>query len=236
MNEQLKKLIDGSEYAVVMTGAGISTGSGIPDFRSKDGLYAQKAENVSYEEMLSIDYFLENPIEFYRFYKSKMIYRNARPNAAHKAIAKLEGAPVKAVLTQNIDRLHQKAGSKNVIELHGSAYDYYCTRCGGRYDLEYIFERVDFPYCDKCGGLVRPDMVYYGEALDQDKIDAALGYAKKCDLMIVVGTSLTVYPAAGLVEFIKPTAKLVIVNRDPTPYDSRADLVIRDDIVETFRD
>ena len=234
MNAELKKLVNDSENAVVLTGAGISTGSGIPDFRSSTGLYSQKSENVSYEEMLSIDYFYANPIEFYRFYKSKMIYKNARPDAAHKAIAKMEGEPVKAVITQNIDRLHQAAGSKNVIEVHGNAYDYYCTKCGARYDVEYIFERVDFPYCDKCGGLVRPDMVYYGEPLDGEKLDASAKYVRECDLLIVVGTSLTVYPAAGLVNLLSRDAKLVIVNRDPTPFDSRADLIIRDDIVETF--
>ena len=236
MNAELKKLIDGSEYAVVLTGAGISTVSGIPDFRSADGLYSQKSDNVSYEEMLSIGYFYAHPIEFYRFYKSKMIYRNVRPNAAHIAVAKMENRPVRAVITQNIDRLHQAAGSKNVIEVHGNSYDYYCVKCGGRYNVEYIFERGDFPYCDKCGGLVRPDMVYYGEPLDPDKLEASAKHVRSCDLLIVIGTSLTVSPAAGLVDLLRPDAKLVIVNRDPTPYDGRADLIIRDDIVKTFEE
>lgn len=234
MDDKIKKLaslIDESKNAVALTGAGISTASGIPDFRSNTGLYSA---NADYETMLSIGYFNQNPDEFYRFFKSNMIFEGARPNFAHEYLAQLENECLKAVITQNIDRLHTAAGSKNVIEVHGNLFEYTCTRCFHKTDVHEIMSQSKTPTCSKCGGVYRPDIVFYGEQLNEQNITRSINYVEQCDLLLVIGTSLVVYPVAGFVRYIRPEAKLVIINRDKTAFDSYADLVINDDIVSVF--
>ena len=228
--EQLKRWISESKHTVFLGGAGVSTASGIPDFRSAHGLYMQQKQGISYEEMLSHDYFVRHPAEFYDFMRGVMLYPDAKPNRAHYALARLEEQGLlEAVITQNIDGLHQLAGSRNVLELHGSENRYYCLQCGKRYDMSCVTETTGIPTCT-CGGMIRPDVVLYQESLDQRLLARAVDYAETCDLMIVGGTSLVVYPVAGLVNYLKPGARLVILNRDPTPYDSRADLLFREDL------
>ncbi len=228
--EQLKRWIKESKSTVFLGGAGVSTASGIPDFRSAHGLYMQKKQGISYEEMLSHDYFVRHTPEFYDFLRHVMLYPEAKPNAAHYALSRLEREGLlRAVITQNIDGLHQMAGSKNVIELHGSENRYFCLSCGKRYDMSCVTETEGVPRCS-CGGVIRPDVVLYGEALDQRDLRRAISYAEEAELMLVGGTSLVVYPVAGLVNYLAPGARLVILNRDETPYDSRADLLIRDDL------
>lgn len=224
----LKEYLLKSRYAVVLTGAGISTPSGIPDFRSDKGLYT---ENINYEQMLSIDYFNRNTDEFYRFFKAKMLYPNARPNFAHEFVARLEPNPVKAVITQNIDRLHQRAGSKNVIEVHGNLLEYTCVKCGAKTDIDDIMRQNGTPKC-ACGGVFRPDIVFYGQQLNPDNIERSIAHIGVADLVIVIGTSLTVYPVAGFINYRRRNARLVIINRDKTPFDEHADLVLHDDIVD----
>ena len=229
--EKLKKAIDESKKIVVFSGAGLSTNSGIPDFRSADGLYNQKVGyNVPPEEIISHSYFLKYPEEFYKFYFDKMIYPNALPNLAHKYFHELEemGHDV-TVVTQNIDNLHQMAGSKKVIELHGSVMRNYCMKCHKFYDLKDIYNK-DFkvPYCD-CGGIIKPDVVLYEEQLNSKAIDDALNAISNADMLIVVGTSLTVYPAAGFVRYYNGD-KLVLLNKSKTQYDSYANIAIHDDI------
>ncbi len=232
--ETLKSWIDESRNTIFLGGAGVSTMSGIPDFRSAHGLYMEKKQGISYEEMLSHDYFERHTEEFYDFMRNVMLYPDAKPNRAHYALAKLErDGKLKAVITQNIDGLHQMAGSKNVIELHGNEDRYYCLKCGKRYDMRAVTESEGIPRCE-CGGILRPDVVLYGETLNQKDLMRAVRYAEKCELMIVGGTSLVVYPVAGLVNYISPKAKLVILNRDPTPYDSSADLIFREDLGEVL--
>ncbi len=232
--EQLKRWIKESKSTVFLGGAGVSTASGIPDFRSAHGLYMQKKQGISYEEMLSHDYFVRHTPEFYDFLRHVMLYPEAKPNAAHYALSRLEREGLlRAVITQNIDGLHQMAGSKNVIELHGSENRYFCLSCGKRYDMSCVTETEGVPRCS-CGGLIRPDVVLYGEALDQRDLRRAISYAEEAELMLVGGTSLVVYPVAGLVNYLAPGARLVILNRDETPYDSRADLLIRDDLSEVL--
>lgn len=228
MNEDLKRIIDNSNDIVLFSGAGISCASGIPDFRSADGLYnRQTGLSVSPEEIVSHDFITNRPQEFYDFYKKNMVYENARPNKAHLYFARLEReGKLKAVVTQNIDGLHQKAGSKNVIELHGSIHRNYCVKCNKRYGLNYILDNKGIPKCS-CGSMVRPDVVLYGEALDETVIDKAISAIFKADCLIVAGTSLSVYPAASFVEFFRGK-NLVLINKDKTPLDSRADLVIND--------
>jgi len=231
MINKLQQAIDKANKIVFFSGAGMSTASGIPDFRSANGLY----KNVyRAEEMLSHSFFVHNPEEFYEFYKDKMIYKDALPNKAHEFIARLAKTKDVSVVTQNIDGLHQKAGSKKVYELHGSILRNYCTRCHSFYGLDKIIEANGVPYCDKCGAIIKPDVVLYEEALDEDVINKALITIEQADLLIVCGTSLNVYPAASFVRYFKGST-LAIVNKDATSYDSECDIVIHDDIVKTFQ-
>ena len=229
----LQEIIDQSSNIVFFGGAGVSTESGIPDFRSADGLYNQR---YSYppEEILSHEFFYENTAEFYRFYQDKMLCLDAEPNAAHIALAKLEASgKLKAVITQNIDGLHQGAGSKNVFELHGSVHRNYCTRCNSFFSAEYVKAQQGIPYCENCGGLVKPDVVLYGEGLDNETVSGAVEAISECDCLIVAGTSLAVQPAAGLVRYFSGS-HLVLINKSATPLDSAADLVIRDKVGEVL--
>jgi len=232
--EKLKELVNSSDNIVFFGGAGVSTESGIPDFRSAGGLYNERTKsNYSPEEILSHSFFMYNTKEFYDFYRSKMIYRDAKPNAAHIALARLEEmGKLKAVITQNIDGLHQLAGSKNVLELHGSVHRNYCMRCHKFYELDYIINSEDIPRCS-CGGIVKPDVVLYEESLDMELMDKAVSYIANADVLIIGGTSLIVYPAAGLVSYYRGN-KLVLINKSSTQYDDRAYLLINDSIGETL--
>jgi len=226
--DNLRRMIEKCKKAVFFGGAGMSTESGIPDFRSAHGIYHQ-AEGKSYEEMLSIRYFLNQPDEFWHFYRTVMLHPEAKPNAGHYALARLEQqGKLKATVTQNIDGLHQDAGSRRVYELHGTVRRNLCLSCGKTYGLDTILAQQGTPHCT-CGGMLRPDIVFYGEPLNSDVMDEALRAVMDCDLLIVGGTSLTVYPAAGLLNY-RREAKLALINRDATPYDQRADLVVRDPI------
>ena len=230
---KLKNLINESNNIVFFGGAGVSTASGIPDFRGTYGLYT-KENDVPYEIMLSHTYFEQHPEKFYEFYTHGMLYPDAKPNGAHRAVAELEKrGKLKAVVTQNIDGLHQAAGSKKVIELHGSALRNYCMSCKTEYGMEKILEadgRV--PHCEKCGGIVRPDVVLYEEGLDENAINNAVEYISGSDLLIVAGTSLVVYPAAGFVRYAN--GRMVLLNRDETAYDKYADLVIHEDLAKVL--
>ena len=235
MDERLKEIIDNSENIVFFGGAGVSTESNIPDFRSESGLYnAQRKYGRSPEEMLSHSFFTGQTDTFFDYYKNNLIYRSAEPNKAHRALAKLEAeGKLKAVITQNIDGLHQKAGSRNVFELHGSVLRNYCMDCGEYYDLDYIMDESNcegnIPHCKKCGGIVKPDVVLYEEALDEDCMMGAIRAIEHADTLIIGGTSLVVYPAAGLIRYFGGN-KLVLINKQATPYDSKANLVINDSI------
>ena len=227
--EQLQQWITESENIVFFGGAGVSTESGIPDFRSVDGLYNQKYDEPP-ETILSHTYFMGKPEGFWRFYRDKMLCLDARPNAAHLKLAELErSGKLKAVVTQNIDGLHQKAGSQTVYELHGSVLRNYCMKCRAFYGAEFIRDGKGIPKCPVCGGTVKPDVVLYEEGLDQDIIEGAVRAIAKADMLIVGGTSLVVYPAAGLINYYRGN-KLVLINRDATPYDREADLVIHESI------
>lgn len=227
--ETLRHWVEECENIVFFGGAGVSTESGIPDFRSQDGLYHQHYD-LPPETILSHDYFMSHTQEFYRFYRDKMLCLDVQPNAAHLALAKLERlGKLKAVVTQNIDGLHQKAGSQRVYELHGSVYRNYCMSCGASYPVEEIAEGEGIPRCPHCGGVIKPDVVLYQEGLDQRTIRGAVEAIANADLLIVGGTSLVVYPAAGLLEYFRGR-HLVLINRDATSYDQRADLVIRQSI------
>lgn len=238
MEDNIKKLqqwIDESDNIVFFGGAGVSTESGIPDFRSVDGLYNQTYDYPP-ETILSHTFFIERPAEFYKFYRDKMIIEGAKPNAAHLKLAELEKAgKLRAVVTQNIDGLHQAAGSENVFELHGSTLRNYCPRCGRKYPISAIAGSTGIPYCTngKCGGIIRPDVVLYEEGLDQDVISGAVSAIRKADVLIIGGTSLVVYPAAGLVNYYQGK-KLVLINKSQTSMDSMADLVITAPIGEVF--
>ncbi len=232
--ETLKKWIDNSDNIVFFGGAGVSTESGIPDFRSVDGLYNQQYDYPP-ETILSHSFYMRKPEEFYRFYRNKMLFPNAEPNRAHKALAKLEKmGKLKAVVTQNIDGLHQKAGSREVLELHGSVLRNYCTRCGKFYGLDAILNSTGVPKCT-CGGTIKPDVVLYEEGLDQETIEKSVKYIANADVLIIGGTSLTVYPAAGLIDYYRGH-KLVLINKSVTPMDNRADLVISGPIGEVLGD
>lgn len=231
--EKLQEIIDESRNIVFFGGAGVSTESGIPDFRSKDGLYNQKYKYPP-DQIISHSFFVHNPEEFYIFYKDRMLISGAKPNAAHRKLAELEKAgKLSAVVTQNIDGLHQMAGSKKVYELHGSVLRNYCTRCHKFFDVDYIKEASGIPYCDVCGGIVKPDVVLYEESLDTDTIVGAVNAITNADTLIVAGTSLVVYPAAGFIDYFKGN-HFVLINRDPTPADYKADLVIHDKVGEVF--
>ncbi len=230
--EQLKQWIKESENIVFFGGAGVSTESGIPDFRSQDGLYHQQYDYPP-EQILSHTFFMKKPEEFFRFYHNKMIAADAKPNKAHLALAKLEReGKLKAVITQNIDGLHQDAGSREVLELHGSVRRNHCMRCGKFYGLETIQAQAGVPRCS-CGGMIKPDVVLYEEGLDMDTLNKAVAYISQADVLIVGGTSLTVYPAAGLVDYYRGK-KLVLINRDATPLDGSAGLVINGKIGEVL--
>ena len=233
MNEQLKQWVDESKRIVFFGGAGVSTESGIPDFRSPDGLYNQKYKYPP-ETIISHSFFMRDTKEFYRFYRDKMLFPDAKPNAAHKKLAEWEAqGKLLAVVTQNIDGLHQAAGSKKVYELHGSVHRNYCTHCGRFYGLDFILNGDGVPTCTECGGLVKPDVVLYGENLDGDVLNGACAAISQADMLIIGGTSLNVYPAAGLVDLYRGH-RLVLVNLSSTPQDSRADLVIHERIGEVF--
>lgn len=234
MYENLTEIIRNSNSIVFFGGAGVSTESGIPDFRSEQGLYnAQKVYGRSPEELLHHDFFINHPDIFYKYYWENLIYPDAQPNDAHKALAFLEsnegGSKVKAVVTQNIDSLHQAAGSKNVLELHGSVQKYTCEKCGRKYTLEDVLPQKDgIPICE-CGGTIRPDVVLYGEMLPEETVQAALQAISEADTLIVGGTSLVVYPAAGMIRYFSGD-NLVLINKSSTPYDKSADLVINEPI------
>ncbi len=231
--QKLQEIVDGSSNIVFFGGAGVSTESGIPDFRSQDGLYHMKYKYPP-ETIISHSFFQANPEEFYRFYKDKMLVLDAQPNAAHKKLAKMEQAgKLRAVVTQNIDGLHQKAGSQNVYELHGSIMRNYCTRCGAFYDAEYVKNADGIPRCSKCGGIIKPDVVLYEEGLDQRILTASIRAISEADVLIIGGTSLVVYPAAGLIDYFSGRC-LVLINKGATGRETRADLVIRDPIGEVF--
>ena len=235
MDERLKEIINNSENIVFFGGAGVSTESNIPDFRSESGLYnAKQRYGRSPEEILSHSFFTRHTDVFFDYYKNNLIYTDARPNKAHRALAKLEAeGKLKAVVTQNIDGLHQKAGSRTVFELHGSVLRNYCMDCGEFYDLDYVMDDENcagnIPKCRKCGGIVKPDVVLYEEALDEDCMMGAIRAIQQADTMIIGGTSLVVYPAAGLIRYFGGK-KLVLINKQATPYDGQADLVINDSI------
>ena len=235
MDERLKKIIDKSENIVFFGGAGVSTESDIPDFRSEKGLYKAKTEyGMSPEEMISHSFFVNHTETFFDYYKKNLIYPDARPNKAHRALAKLEAqGKLKAVVTQNIDGLHQMAGSKKVYELHGSVLRNYCMKCHQFYDLDYIMDEYhckgSVPICPVCGGIIKPDVVLYEEMLDEDCISKAVSAISKADTLSIGGTSLVVYPAAGFVRYFRGN-NLVLINKQETAYDSHADLVIHDSI------
>lgn len=232
--ETLKQWIEDSKRIVFFGGAGVSTESGIPDFRSVDGLYNQKYAYPP-ETIISHSFYKRNPEEFYRFYKDRMIYQDAEPNAAHKALVKLEEeGKLCSVITQNIDGLHQMAGSKKVLELHGSIHRNYCEKCRKFYSLDYVVQSKGVPKCE-CGGTVKPDVVLYEEGLDTDTINQAVYELKHADMLIVGGTSLVVYPAAGMIDYYKGN-KMVLINLAPTSRDNMADLVIKGKIGEVFEE
>ncbi len=230
--EQLQQMIDRSENIVFFGGAGVSTESGIPDFRSVDGLYHQ---NYDYppETIISHSFFVAHPEEFYKFYKEKMLILNAQPNAAHRKLAELERCgKLAGVITQNIDGLHQAAGSKRVLELHGSVHRNYCMKCGKFYDAAYIRDAVGIPWCT-CGGMIKPDVVLYEESLDGDTLEQSVEMISHGDMLIIGGTSLVVYPAAGLLRYYRGN-RLVVINKSPTPMDAKADLLISGKIGEVL--
>lgn len=232
--EILKKWLEESDNIVFFGGAGVSTESNIPDFRSTDGLYHQQYDYPP-ETILSHSFYEEKPEEFYRFYRNKMLFPNAKPNRAHKALAKLEEeGKLKAVITQNIDGLHQKAGSREVLELHGSVLRNHCVKCGKAYGLEAVLNSEGIPRCS-CGGMIKPDVVLYEEGLDLQTIQQAVLHITNAEVLIVGGTSLTVYPAAGLIDYYRGS-RLVLINKSVTPMDSRADLVISGPIGEILGD
>ena len=232
MVQALEEIIAKSSSIVFFGGAGVSTESGIPDFRSVDGLYHQKYDYPP-ETILSHTFWEERPEEFYRFYRDKLIVKGAKPNAAHLRLAKLEReGKLKAVITQNIDGLHQAAGSRNVLELHGSVHRNHCQRCGKFYGLEHILRTEGVPRCS-CGGIVKPDVVLYEESLDEQTIAGSVKAIRSADMLIVAGTSLTVYPAAGLINYYRGS-RLVLINRDETPYDGNADLVLHESLGDVF--
>ena len=235
MNEkwqQLKDWIQSSGNIVFFGGAGVSTESGIPDFRSVDGLYNQQYRYPP-ETIISHSFYVRNPEEFYRFYKDRMLFTHAKPNAAHQALARLEEqGKLRAVITQNIDGLHQMAGSKEVLELHGSVQRNYCTRCGEFYGLDHVINSEGVPRCS-CGGTVKPDVVLYEEGLDNRILQKSVDYIRNADMLIIGGTSLVVYPAAGLIDYYRGN-RLVLINKGATSRDSQADLVISDSIGEVL--
>lgn len=232
---KLKEWIDQSKRIVFFGGAGVSTRSGIPDFRSETGIYrAMTQYGFAPEEILSHHFFAAHPDVFYQFYREQMLYLDALPNPAHLAIAELERrGKLKAVVTQNIDGLHQRAGSRQVFELHGSVLRNYCMQCGAFYGVEYVVGADGIPYCDRCGGMVKPDVVLYEEPLDESVISQSVKAIAKADMLIVGGTSLNVYPAAGFVRYFHGE-RLALINQSTTPFDSQAGILIHDDIADVL--
>lgn len=231
---KLKEIIDNSKKIVFFTGAGISTNSGIPDFRSANGLYNEKTkQNISPEEIISHSFFMTHPSDFYEFYFSKMVYKNAKPNLAHYFIASLDSSKDVSVITQNIDNLHTLAGSKKVIELHGSVKRNYCMKCHKYYDLDSL-STTSIPYCN-CGGIIKPDVVLYEESLDETAINEAIKDLSKADTLIIIGTSLAVYPAASFIRFFRGT-NLVLINKSKTSVDNIANFVIYDDVCKVLEE
>ena len=231
--EEFQKIIDTHENIVFFGGAGVSTESGIPDFRSVDGLYHQQYDYPP-ETILSHTFYMRKPDEFFRFYRNKMIFSDAKPNAAHLKLDENEKAgKLKAVVTQNIDGLHQAAGSKKVLELHGSVLRNYCEKCGKFHDLEFIKDSEGIPVCEDCGGRVKPDVVLYEEGLNQNIIEESVRAISNAEVLIIGGTSLAVYPAAGLIDYFSGD-KLVVINMAPTPRDKFADLLIQAPIGQVF--
>ncbi len=231
---ELKNIIDKYDNIVFFGGAGVSTESGIPDFRSVDGLYHQEYDYPP-ETILSHSFYRSHPKDFYRFYRKKMLFLDAKPNAAHRKLAELEAqGKLRAVITQNIDGLHQAAGSKVVLELHGSVLRNYCESCGAFHDVRYILNSTDVPKCQECGGSVKPDVVLYEEGLNQKTLNAAVNYIHNADVLIIGGTSLAVYPAAGLIDYFKGD-KLVVINKSSTPRDTHADLLVQGAIGQVFQ-
>ena len=231
----LKEIIDNSRYAVFFGGAGVSTASNIPDFRGANGIYNTENEwGLSPERIISHSFFVRRTKDFYDYYKKYMVYPDARPNEVHTALARLEKeGKIKAVLTQNIDGLHQKAGSKNVLELHGSVFRNYCTRCGRFFGLDYVLSCEGVPVCD-CGGVIKPDVVLYEEPLDGEIWSKAFEEIEKADTLIVGGSSLTVYPAAGLVDSFSGK-NLCVINASATPYDRRATYLSHENLLTEFK-
>ena len=233
LQQELKQRVLASNKVVFFGGAGVSTESGIPDFRSSNGLWN---ENYRYppEQVVSHSFFMAHPREFYDFYRSKMLFPNAKPNKAHLQLAKLEQmGHVKAVITQNIDGLHQAAGSRNVLELHGSVHRNFCMDCGARYSLEFIVNSEGVPTCERCGGTVRPDVELYEEPLNENVIRAAIGAIRSADMLICAGTSLAVYPAAGFLEYFQGDT-LAVINLSPTSLDKKADILLSAKVGEVF--
>lgn len=235
--EELKNIINEKRDIVFLGGAGVSTESGIPDFRSESGLYsALNKYGCPPETLLSHSFFVNNTEKFYDYYKNNLIYKNAKPNKAHMALYELEKRGLlKAVVTQNIDNLHQLAGSKNVFELHGSVYRNYCTHCNMFYDVDFILKSLGVPKCEKCGNIVKPDVVLYEESLNEDVLNGAVKSIMFADVLIVGGTSLAVYPAAGLINYFSGS-KLILINKSKTAYDKKADIVINDSIGKVLSD
>lgn len=230
---ELRAIMEAYDNIVFFGGAGVSTESGIPDFRSVDGLYHQQYDYPP-ETILSHTFYRKKPEEFYRFYRNKMLFTDAKPNAAHLKLAHLEAqGKLRAVITQNIDGLHQAAGSKTVLELHGSVLRNYCERCGCFYDIQYILNTAGVPKCEKCGGAIKPDVVLYEEGLNEKTLSDAVRFIHEAEVLIIGGTSLAVYPAAGLIDYFKGD-KLVVINKASTPRDSFADLLIQAPIGEVF--
>ena len=230
--EKLQEIVDRYENLVFFGGAGVSTESGIPDFRSVDGLYNQKYDFPP-ETILSHTFFMRHPEEFYKFYRDKMLCDSAKPNGVHLKLAELEKAgKLKAVITQNIDNLHQMAGSRRVMELHGSVYRNYCMKCGKFYDFSYIKNSTGVPHCE-CGGIVKPDVVLYEEGLDQQTLTDSVRAISQAQVLIIGGTSLAVYPAASLIDYFRGEC-LIVINKAPTPRDRSADLLIKEPIGQVF--
>ena len=228
--KEVKEIIDGSDNIVFFGGAGVSTESGVPDFRSEDGLYHQQYKYPP-EQILSHTFYMRMPEEFFRFYKDKLLITGVKPNKAHIKLAELEKkGKLKAVITQNIDGLHQAAGSKEVLELHGSVHRNYCEKCGKFYDFDYMANAEGVPVCS-CGGRIKPDVVLYEEGLDMGIMQKAVDYISNADVLIIGGTSLAVYPAAGLIDYYRGN-KLVLINKSATPRDRQADLVVQGAIGE----
>lgn len=237
MYDEVKEILTQSDHIVFFGGAGVSTESNIPDFRSQSGTYSKKTYPYRAETMISSDFFHEHPEQFYDFYFHEMVYEQAQPNDAHMALAKLERmGKLKAVITQNIDGLHQKAGSHKVLELHGSIHRNHCQRCHAAYDLQAMLKQKDqVPRCPICNGILKPDVVLYGESLDMHVMEEAISYLSQADVLIVGGTSLVVYPAAGLLQYFHGR-KLILINKEETAMDQRADLVIHDAIGRVLKE